>query len=129
MRNIRADLIAYLAANSVTAVYTAPVSPVVAMPYYVLTLVSCVFNNDSLTETSGGDELWQVDVYAKTTADAETLKDALLLAVDQAGKYPVVGVSAVSSMRIENFSDNTELENEGSEELIIRYTIELRIIK
>lgn len=127
--NPRAEMISYLTANSITNVYTPPVSPSVALPYVCITLISCPADNDNLLETVFREQNWQIDVYGETTAQVDVLASSVETAFNKAGQFPVYGGAAVSSMRIMDFSDNTELEHEGAEESIIRYTYEVKILK
>lgn len=126
--NPRAEMIAYLTANSITNVYTPPVPPS-ALPYVCITLISAPADNDNLLETVFREQNWQIDVYGSTTAEVDALASSVETAFNKAGQFPTYGGAAVSSMRIMDFSDNTELEHEGAEESIIRYTYEVKILK
>lgn len=126
--NLRRALIKYLIGHEITSVYTMPVPPCVKMPYAVLTLVSCVPNQDSLTETDSAEWLWQFDVYARSCEEADTFSDLLIAALNRPGEWPEIGGKKASYCRMDSFSDLTELEQDGSERRTVRYELEFRII-
>lgn len=125
--NARKALIAYLKEQGIETVYTFPVPPRVKLPYAVLTLVSCVPDQDSLTETDGFEYLWQIDVYARNYEDADMLRDALERALNRPGEWPEIGGVPADYCRLESFADFSDLEQDGSEKTTVRYEMEFRI--
>lgn len=124
----RRELIAYLRQSMEVDVYSPPVAGDAARPYVVLTLVSAVVDQTSISQTGLTDYTWQLDVYGDSFDDDEQLRDKIVEALNRPGEHPRIGATLAAYCRVENMQELTELELEGSENPLVRFTIEARII-
>lgn len=96
-------------------------------PFGVLTKVSEVPNQDELTATAETEYTYQLDIYAKTIAEAEELKETAMPILNRPGEIFELGHYYVAYCRVDSVDDNTELEVSGAERTVSRITIEFRI--
>lgn len=96
-------------------------------PFCILTKVSEVPNQDELTATAETEYTYQLDIYAKTLAEAEDLKEAAMKLLNRPGEVFELGRYYVACCRVDSVEDNTELEITGAERTVSRITIEFRI--
>lgn len=124
----RRDLIAYLRQSMEIDVYSPPVRGDAERPFVVLTLVSAVVDQQSISEVGLTDYTWQLDVYGDTFDAVEQLRDKIFEALNKPGEHPRIGATLAAYCRVENMEELTELELEGGENPLVRFTIEARII-
>lgn len=124
----RRELIAYLRQSMEVDVYSPPVAGDAARPYVVLTLVSAVVDQTSISQSGLTDYTWQLDVYGDSFDDAEQLRDKIVEALNRPGEHPRIGATLAAYCRVENYDELTELEMEGSEKALVRLSLEARII-
>ena len=96
-------------------------------PFCVLTKVSEVPNQDELTATAETEYTYQLDIYAKTLAEAEEVEQAAMPLLNRPGEVFELGRYYVACCRVDSVSDNTDLEVSGAERTVSRITIEFRI--
>ena len=96
-------------------------------PFCVLTKVSEVPNQDELTATAETEYTYQLDIYAKTLAEAEEVEQAAMPLLNRPGEVFELGRHYVAYCRVDSVSDNTDLEVSGAERTVSRITIEFRI--
>ena len=96
-------------------------------PFCILTKVSEVPNQDELTATAETEYTYQLDIYAKTLAEAEEVEQAAMPLLNRPGEVFELGRYYVACCRVDSVSDNTDLEVSGAEQTVSRITIEFRI--
>ena len=96
-------------------------------PFCVLTKVSEVPNQDELTATAETEYTYQLDIYAKTLAEAEEVEQAAMPLLNRPGEVFELGRYYVACCRVDSVSDNTDLEVSGAEQTVSRITVEFRI--
>lgn len=96
-------------------------------PFCVLTVASEVPTQDELNATAETEFVWRLDIYARNAADAEAKKETAFSLLNRPGELFELGAWHVGYCRIEAVWDNSELEMQGSERNIVRYTLEFKI--
>lgn len=96
-------------------------------PFCILTKVSEVPNQDELTATAETEYTYQLDIYAKTLAEAEEVEQAAMSLLNRPGEVFELGRYYVAYCRVDSVSDNTDLEVSGAERTVSRITVEFRI--
>ena len=96
-------------------------------PFCILTKVSEVPNQDELTATAETEYTYQLDIYAKTLAEAEEVEQAAMPLLNRPGEVFELGSYYVAYCRVDSVSDNTDLEVSGAESTVSRVTIEFRL--
>lgn len=96
-------------------------------PFCILTKVSEVPNQDELTATAETEYTYQLDIYAKTLAEAEEVEQAAMPLLNRPGEVFELGRYYVACCRVDSVSDNTDLEVSGAEQTVSRITVEFRI--
>lgn len=96
-------------------------------PFCILTKVSEVPNQDELTATAETEYTYQLDIYAKTLAEAEEVEQAAMPLLNRPGEVFELGRHYVAYCRVDSVSDNTDLEVSGAEQTVSRITVEFRI--
>lgn len=96
-------------------------------PFCILAKVSEVPNQDELSATAETEYSYQLDIYAKTIAEAEDLKEEAMPLLNRPGEVFELGRYYVAYFRVDSVEDNTELEIVGAESTVSRITIEFRI--
>ena len=96
-------------------------------PFCILTKVSEVPNQDELTSTAETEYTYQLDIYAKTLAEAEEVEQAAMPLLNRPGEVFELGRYYVVYCRVDSVSDNTDLEVSGAERTVSRITVEFRI--
>ena len=96
-------------------------------PFCVLTSVSEVPTQDELNATAETEFVFDLDIYARNAAEAEAKKEAAFSLLNRPGELFELGTWHVGYCRIEAVWDNSELEMQGSERNIVRYTLEFKI--
>ena len=96
-------------------------------PFCILTKVSEVPNQDELTATAETEYTYQLDIYAKTLAEAEEVEQAAMPLLNRPGEVFELGRHYVAYCRVDSVSDNTDLEVSGAERTVSRITVEFRI--
>lgn len=125
---IRTYLLADAAIDAaVTGVFSFPAKEGQAYPYIVLTRITASIENVIEDSVNVYQEAWQIDVYAAgdnaPDAEAETIKELVIGRLNTADRVQM-GDYFVYSARLTFETDLTELETEGSEDAIIRKSME-----
>jgi hypothetical protein len=97
-------------------------------PCLVCNRISDVPDQTSLTSAGHRVQLWQFDIYANHTADAEAVRAALEALVDRPGEVfdlEAAGESwTVLNARIQQTTDGSDFEGDGSEQRLKRLVVE-----
>lgn len=118
-------LIAYLAALG--KVYTTRARQNIRPPYWILTPVSQVPDQDELCGSGATQFEYQLDLYAADHLSAEPLVEAAYALLNRPGEWFDLGDYTVANMRVTSIEDTTELEYQGSASALVRKTITAQI--
>ena len=118
-------LIAYLAALG--KVYTTRARQNIRPPYWILTPVSQVPDQDELCGSGATQFEYQFDLYAADHLAAEQLVEAAYALLNRPGEVFNLGSWYVGNCRVTSIDDNTELEYTGSASALTRITLTVQI--
>lgn len=119
------ELISYLA--PLGTIYRARAPQNARPPYQVLTIVSEAPDQDEVCATGATMFTVQLDIYAKSYAEADPLKAAAVAMLNRPGDVFTLGGWLIGNMRLTSVDDLTELEYTGSDATLTRVTLTAEI--
>jgi len=129
MSTFQSALSAYLLADaSITAivgsdgVYAFPAPQGSDLPYVIISRITEEVWNTMVSAQNVVREEWQLDCIAYNNSTAESLKDAVKDRINNASPVTMSGFD-VSLIIVNNVTDLSELEDDGSQEKAIRKTM------
>lgn len=109
------------------AVYRRSAPENAEFPFCILVKVYEQPNQDELDATAETAFGYQLDIYARTSGDAETVRDAAFALLNRPGEIFSLGDWRVGYCRVTGIDDNSDLEMNGSEQTVTRLTLEFKI--
>ena len=105
-------------------VYSFPAPQKADLPYILVSRTTHTVVNNLLNAEGVRREEWQLDCLSYTTSEVETLQEAVISRVNNASPITMSGFD-VFLMIVDNVTDLSELEDDGSQKTARRRTIQL----
>ena len=111
-----------------TRIYSFPAPQNATMPYIMISRTFETPGRNLVAPDERYRESWQIDAYASTDTEAESIKEAVRNELDLCTRY-TMGDYTIYNSFMQNSNDLSELENAGGQESIHRKQMDFIIIR